>query len=147
MSTVAPSFSDDADFTNADRGFIGPFSQTPIKSASGDLVWDSTRYNFLSQNSKCPSTANPSLWRQSQLCAREGLFQVTEGIYQVRGLDISNMTLVEGNQGVIVIDPLLSVECAAAALELYREYRGDRPVTGLIYTHSHADHFGVLKVL
>ena len=85
---------------------------------------------------------NPSLWRQSQLAAVHGLFQVTEGIYQVRGLDLSNMTIVEGDSGVLVIDPLISAECAAAALALYREHRGDRPVTGLLYTHSHVDHFG-----
>ena len=85
---------------------------------------------------------NPSLWRQAQLCAVHGLFEVTAGIYQVRGFDLSNMTIVEGDTGVIVIDPLISAECAAAALALYRKHRGDRPVTGVIYTHSHADHFG-----
>jgi alkyl sulfatase BDS1-like metallo-beta-lactamase superfamily hydrolase len=85
---------------------------------------------------------NPSLWRQAQLCAKHGLFQVTDGIYQVRGMDLSNMTLVEGDTGVIVIDPLISAETAAAGLALYRKNRGDRPVTGVIYTHSHVDHFG-----
>ena len=79
---------------------------------------------------------------QAQLCAKHGLFQVTDGIYQVRGLDISNMTIVEGDTGVIVIDPLISAETAAASIALYRKNRGDRPVTGVIYTHSHADHFG-----
>jgi alkyl sulfatase BDS1-like metallo-beta-lactamase superfamily hydrolase len=87
----------------------------------------------------CPDTANPSLWRQGQLCARQGLYAVTDGIYQVRGLDLSNMTLVEGEQGVIVIDPLISAETAAAALGLYR---GDRRVTAVIYTQSDADHLG-----
>ena len=81
----------------------------------------------------------------SQLCARQGLFEVTEGIYQVRGLDLSNMTIVEGDSGVIVIDPLISTETAAAALALYRAHRGDRPVTGVIYTHSHGDHFGGVR--
>ena len=97
-------------------------------------------YAFL--DADCPDTAHPSLWRQGQLVARQGLFEVSEGIYQVRGFDISNMTLIEGEQGVIVIDPLISTECAAAALALYRKNRGDRPVTALIYTHSHGDHFG-----
>ena len=88
---------------------------------------------------------HPSLWRQAQLCAKQGLYLVTDGIYQVRGFDLSNMTLVEGDTGVIVIDPLISAECAAAALALYRKNRGDRPVTGVIYTHSHGDHFGGVK--
>ena len=106
----------------------------------GRVVWDNDAYAFLDDD--CPDTANPSLWRQSQLCAKQGLFEVTDGIYQVRGLDLSNMTLVEGDEGVIVIDPLISKETAAAALALYREHRGDRPVTAVIYTHAHGDHFG-----
>ncbi|EUA85246.1 metallo-beta-lactamase superfamily protein [Mycobacterium ulcerans str. Harvey] len=85
---------------------------------------------------------HPSLWRQSQLCAKQGLYQVVEGIYQVRGLDLSNISFIEGDAGVIVIDPLVCTETAAAALALYREYRGDRAVSAVIYTHSHVDHFG-----
>ena len=91
---------------------------------------------------KAPDTVHPSLWRQSSLTALQGLFEVTEGIYQVRGYDSSNISFVEGESGVIVIDPLISSETAAGALKLYREHRGDRPVTGVIYSHSHADHFG-----
>lgn len=85
---------------------------------------------------------HPSLWRQSQLCAKQGLYEVVPGIYQVRGLDISNISFIEGDTGVIVIDPLISTEVAAAAFGLYREHRGDRPVVAVIYTHSHGDHFG-----
>jgi alkyl sulfatase BDS1-like metallo-beta-lactamase superfamily hydrolase len=94
---------------------------------------------------ECPDTAHPSLWRQGQLVSRQGLYEVCEGIYQVRGLDLSNMTLVEGESGVIVIDPLISAETAAAALSLYRSHRGDRPVTAVIYTHAHVDHFGGVR--
>ena len=91
---------------------------------------------------------HPSLWRQAQLCLTNGLFEVTEGIYQVRGFDLSNMSIIEGDTGVIVIDPLVSAECAAAGLALYRGHRGDKPITGVVYTHSHADHFGgVMGVL
>lgn len=133
-------FGDRTDFDNADRGFIAALTPGVVTAADGRVVWDADAWSFL--DGDCPDTANPSLWRQSRLCARQGLFQVTDGIYQVRGLDISNMTLVEGDTGVIVIDPLLSVETAAAALGLYRAHRGDRPVTGLLYSHSHADHFG-----
>ena len=88
---------------------------------------------------------HPSLWRQSVLVTQAGLYEVVPGIYQVRGLDLSNVTFVEGERGVIVIDPLISTETAAAALALYRSERGDRAVTSVIYTHSHADHFGGVK--
>ncbi|MFD8951581.1 alkyl/aryl-sulfatase [Streptomyces xanthophaeus] len=133
-------FEDTTDFDNADRGFIGALIPGVVESADGRVVWDNDAYDFL--KGQCPDTANPSLWRQAQLALKQGLYEVTEGIYQVRGLDLSNMTLVEGERGVVVIDPLISAETAAAALALYREHRGDRPVTGLIYTHSHGDHFG-----
>jgi alkyl sulfatase BDS1-like metallo-beta-lactamase superfamily hydrolase len=107
------------------------------------VVWNLEAYSYL--DGEAPDTVNPSLWRQAQLCAKHGLFAVTDGIYQVRGMDISNMTIVEGDAGVIVIDPLISAETAAASLALYRKNRGNRPVTGVIYTHSHADHFGGVK--
>jgi glyoxylase-like metal-dependent hydrolase (beta-lactamase superfamily II) len=136
-------FEDRGDFEDADRGLIGSLDPGVVKDASGRVVWDNDAFAFLRED--CPETANPSLWRQSQLCARQGLFEVTEGIYQVRGLDLSNMTIVEGDRGVIVIDPLISTETAAAALALYRQHRGDRPVTGVIYTHSHGDHFGGVR--
>ena len=133
-------FSDTEDFDDARRGWIGSLTEGVIRRTSGRVVWDVNAYAFL--DAECPNTVNPSLWRQSQLSAIHGLFEVTDGIYQVRGLDISNMTIVEGEQGILVIDPLISTECAAAALALYREHRGERPVTGLLYTHSHVDHFG-----
>ncbi|WP_035799502.1 alkyl/aryl-sulfatase [Kitasatospora mediocidica] len=140
MTATAPSFDDTEDFADADRGFIDRLDPAVVTTDDGRVVWDNDAYAFL--DGACPDTANPSLWRQGGLAARQGLYQVTEGIYQVRGLDLSNMTLVEGDRGVIVIDPLISAETAAAALGLYRRNRGERPVTGLIYTHSHADHFG-----
>ncbi|MFH8837705.1 alkyl/aryl-sulfatase [Streptomyces sp. NPDC017868] len=143
MSDTLPSFGDTADFENADRGFLGSLVPGVVQAEDGRVIWDNDAYAFLKGD--CPDTAHPSLWRQGQLSARQGLYEVTAGIYQVRGLDISNMTLVEGERGVIVIDPLISVETAAAALALYREHRGDRPVTGVIYTHSHGDHFGGVR--
>jgi alkyl sulfatase BDS1-like metallo-beta-lactamase superfamily hydrolase len=141
MTTTSPSDTNDrADFDDADRGWIASLEPAVVTSADGRVVWDNDAYEFL--DGPCPDTAHPSLWRQGQLVARQGLYRVTEGIYQVRGLDLSNMTLVEGDRGVIVIDPLISAETASAALDLYRRHRGDRPVTGLIYTHAHVDHFG-----
>ncbi|MBL1078645.1 MBL fold metallo-hydrolase [Nocardia sp. 2] len=133
-------FDDITDQEDADRGFIAALTPGVVHDADGNIVWDNDSYDFL--QGTCPSTVNPSLWRMSGLNIRQGLYQVTEGIYQIRGLDLSNMTLVEGTSGVIVIDPLISAETAAAGLALYRAHRGDRPVTGLIYTHSHVDHFG-----
>lgn len=142
MSSLAsPSFDDTLDFENATRGFVAALEPCVIKNADGRVVWNNDEYDFL-QGAQCPETANPKLWRQAQLCSKQGLFMVTDGIYQVRGLDLSHITLVEGDHGVIVIDPLVSIECAKAALELYKAHRGDRPVTGMIYTHSHGDHFG-----
>ncbi len=133
-------FEDTTDFDDVERGLIGSLQPCVVRANDGRVVWDNDSYSFLQAD--CPDTAHPSLWRQSQLCARQGLYKVSEGIYQVRGLDLSNMTLVEGNEGVIVIDPLISKECAAAALGLYRAHRGERAVTAVIYTHAHADHFG-----
>ena len=136
-------FDDTQDFDDANRGFVAALDPCVIRNEAGDVVWDNDAYAFL--QGECPPTANPSLWRQGQLASIQGLFEVTPGIHQVRGLDLSNMTLVEGDTGVIVIDPLISAETAAAALALYREHRGDRPVTAVVYTHSHVDHFGGVK--
>mgnify|MGYP000853333987 FL=1 len=133
-------FDDTRDFADADRGFIAALEPCVVKAADGRVVWDNDVYSFLSGDA--PTTVHPSLWRQSALAAKQGLYEVVEGIYQVRGLDLSNVSFIEGDTGIIVIDPLVSTEVAAAALALYREHRGDRPVTAVIYTHSHVDHFG-----
>ncbi|QRY46677.1 MBL fold metallo-hydrolase [Mycolicibacterium boenickei] len=133
-------FEDTRDFEDADRGFIAALEPCVVKAADGRVVWDNDAYDFLTGDA--PPSVHPSLWRQSQLCAKQGLYEVVEGIYQVRGLDLSNISFIEGDTGVIVIDPLISTETAAAALALYRAHRGDRAVTAVIYTHSHADHFG-----
>ena len=133
-------FNDTSDFADAGRGFLGALEPCVITAADGRVVWDNDAYGFL--EGQTPSSVHPSLWRQSQLCAQQGLYEVVEGIYQVRGLDLSNITFVEGDTGIIVIDPLISTETAAAALALYRRHRGDRAVTAVIYTHSHVDHFG-----
>ncbi len=139
-------FEDRTDFENAAKGFIATLDPVTFSNAEGRIVFDLVPYAFLSGERL--ETVHPSLWRQAQLCVTNGLFEVTDGIYQVRGFDLSNMTIVEGASGVLIIDPLISAECAAAAIALYREHRGDRPVSGVIYTHSHGDHFGgVLGVL
>ena len=134
---------DTQDFTDAERGFVARTNERQIRAADGRVVWDLDAYAFL--DGPAPDTANPSLWRQGQLLTEDGLFEVVPGIYQVRGYDLSVMSVIEGDAGVIVIDPLISKETAAAAFALYREHRGDRPVTAMIYTHSHVDHFGGVK--
>jgi alkyl sulfatase BDS1-like metallo-beta-lactamase superfamily hydrolase len=124
----------------ADRGFLGTIDPMVIRSDDGRVIWEMDSLGFLSADGS--DSVDDALWRQSALTARHGLYEVTAGIYQVRGFDLANVTLVEGDRGVIVIDPLMSAETAAAALALYRRYRGDRPVTAVIYTHAHVDHFG-----
>ncbi|MCJ1380069.1 hypothetical protein MMC17_003172 [Xylographa soralifera] len=140
-SSVVPDPNDRADFKNAIRGLIKPLSPCTIYTANGDTCWDSEPFSFLNTEDEL-ATVNSSLKRQSQLCLFQGLFNVTEGIYQVRGLDLSNISFVETDTNVIVIDPLISKECAQKALELYQDHRPGRSVIALIYTHSHDDHFG-----
>ena len=137
----SPSFSDTQDFDDADRGFIASLNPCTIKNARGNTIWNNDAYSFVSTQA-CPATVNPKLWRQAQLMSKQGLYRISPRIYQVRGFDISHVTFVEGDEGIVVIDPLISCECAAAALKLYQEHRGVRPVKAMIYTHSHIDHFG-----
>ena len=134
-------FSDTRDFDEASRGFLGTLEHARITSAQGRVVWSLEPYGFLAEE-KAPPTVDPSLWRQSRLNMNHGLFEVVPGVYQVRGLDIANMTLIEGERGVIVVDTLTSIEGARAAMELYFEHRGKRPVAAVILTHTHTDHWG-----
>ncbi len=134
-------FADTRDFDDAARGFLGTIENARITSAQGRVVWSLEPYGFLSEE-KAPATVDPSLWRQSRLNMHHGLFEVVPGVYQVRGLDIANMTLIEGDKGVIVVDTLTSIEGARAAMELYFQHRGKRPVAAVIFTHTHTDHWG-----
>src|SRR5882757_6779887 len=137
-------FSDRADFDDARRGFVATLPDGVIAGPGGRPAFDTKPYAFL-QKDEAPATVNPSLWRQAQLNAVNGLFKVTDRVYQVRGLDIANMTIIEGDSGLILIDPLLSNETAKAALDLYLAHRPAKPVTAVIYSHSHVDHFGGAK--
>ena len=137
-------FNERADFDDAIRGFIATVPDGTIPGPGGKPAWDNNQYDFL-KNEQAPPTVNPSLWRQARLNAINGLFKVTDRVYQVRGLDISNMTIIEGDAGLILIDPVLTNETAKAALELYLKNRPAKPVVAVIYTHSHADHFGGAK--
>jgi alkyl sulfatase BDS1-like metallo-beta-lactamase superfamily hydrolase len=137
-------FGDRADFEDAARGFIGTLPKVEFRNAEGRVIFSLEDYAFLAHK-PAPDTVNPSLWRQARLNMNNGLFQVTDRIYQVRGFDISNMTIIEGDRGLIVIDPLISTEVARAGLDLYIAHRGRRPVTTVIYTHSHTDHHGGVR--
>lgn len=130
---------DPQDFVDAQRGFIARPSGK-ITTSTGDLLIDFDDFSFV--GGKAPPTVNPSLWRHALLNTGIGLFRVTEGIYQLRGFDIANMTLIEGTTGWIVVDPLTCRETAAAAIAFARRHLGDKPVSAVIITHSHIDHFG-----
>lgn len=139
-------FGDKQDFEDARRGFIAPLPDGGvIRNKEGQPVWDLKGFSFIKPGVPAPDTVNPSLWRQSQLLIYAGLFQVTDRVYQVRGADASNITFIEGDTGIIVVDPLISVECARSALDLYNRHRPKKPVVAVIYTHSHVDHFGGVK--
>jgi len=146
-STSTLSWSDESDFLNAKRGLIARLPENGlVKSKSGRVVWDLSRYStFIKEGATSPDTVNPSLWRMSQLLMEEGLFEVVPGVYQVRGADLSNLTIVEGEQGITIYDPLISAETAHAALELYYQHRPRKPVMAVLYTHSHIDHVGGVR--
>ena len=138
-------FADKTDFANAHKGFIAPLPPELIKGKQGNVVWNPQQYAFIKEGEKAPDTVNPSLWRQSQLINIGGLFQVTDGVYQIRNLDLSNMTIMEGKEGITVIDPLVSAETAKVGMDLYYKNRGKKPVVAVIYTHSHVDHYGGVR--
>jgi len=139
---------DAGDFERATRGLIAPITQRAITGRFAHDVWNLDHYAFMEDPAVAttpPATANPSLWRQGRLNNIAGLFTVASGIYQVRGIDISNVTFVAGETGWIVIDPLTSTETASAAMALVNEHLGERPVHAVIYSHSHTDHYGGVR--
>ena len=138
-------FEDQQDFIDAKRGFIAPLEFSTIKNQSGEVVWDINQLEFLYDTA--PETVNPSLWRNAQLQAISGLFEVVEGVYQVRGQSIATTFFFEGKQGVIVCDTSASTETAKAAMELYYKHRPRKPVSAIIISQSHADHFGGIQAV
>ncbi len=139
-------FSDRRDFDDASRGLVAPLTHDGVtKNDDGNVVWDPTRFNFITEDAPAPDTVNPSLWRQSQLVVKGGLFKVVDRLYQVRNADLSNLTIAEGDTGLILFDPLISKETARAALELYFEHRPRKPVVAVVHSHSHVDHWGGVR--
>ncbi|MEQ9642230.1 MAG: alkyl sulfatase dimerization domain-containing protein [Alphaproteobacteria bacterium] len=137
-------FDDWQDFEDAKRGLIAPVPDGMVRSASGNPLWNLSSYSFLDKE-EAPATVNPSLWRMARLNMTNGLFEVCEGVYQVRGIDLANMTIIEGERGLIIVDPLTVAETAAAALDLYHAHRPRKPVVAVIYSHSHVDHYGGVR--
>ncbi|MFA5064548.1 MAG: alkyl sulfatase dimerization domain-containing protein [Dehalococcoidia bacterium] len=137
-------FADREEFEDAQRGFIATVPDLVIKNADGGIAWSMPDFDFEKQT-ETPLTVNPLLWRHSQLNLNNGLYKVTDRIYQVRGFDITNMTIVEGDSQIIIIDVGMSAETAKAMLDLYYRERGVKPVAAIIYTHSHIDHFAGIK--
>jgi alkyl sulfatase BDS1-like metallo-beta-lactamase superfamily hydrolase len=140
-------FSNEQDFADAKKGLIAPLpDEGVIKDANGKVVWNLKGFtDYIKQGEKAPETVNPSLWRQAQLLMINGLFEVVPGVYQVRGADLSNMTIVEGQRGITIYDPLVSAETAKAALDLYYAHRPKKKVLAVVYSHSHVDHFGGVR--
>jgi alkyl sulfatase BDS1-like metallo-beta-lactamase superfamily hydrolase len=140
-------FNNRQDFDDAQRGFIAPLlNEGKLTTPDGKVYYRALDYQF-DINAPAPSTVNPSLWRQSQVNGISGLFKVTDRMYQVRSQDISNITFIEGDTGIIVIDPLVTPNSAKASLDLYFKHRPQKPIVAVIYTHSHADHYGGVKGL
>jgi alkyl sulfatase BDS1-like metallo-beta-lactamase superfamily hydrolase len=135
---------DRADFELADRGLIAPLPG-PVHAEDGRVLFDPAAYDYLAEDAPCPDSVNPSLWRQSQLIRKAGLYRVVDGLYQVRNNDIANLTVVEGDDGLVVIDCMASVESAKQGMELIRAHVSDKPVVAVIYTHTHIDHYGGVK--
>ena len=140
-------FEDTSEYENATRGLIDAPETLILKDADGNVIWSQEAYAFLEDYDQAPDTVNPSLWENTRNNHAYGLFTVTEGIYQVRGYDMANLTLIEGDTGWIVFDPLMSVECTQAAMQLVEKNLGRRPVKAVIISHSHVDHYGGIKGL
>ncbi|WP_329236316.1 MBL fold metallo-hydrolase [Streptomyces sp. NBC_01460] len=135
---------DRQDFADSDRGLIAPFPDK-LYSADGREIFDAARFDYIGEDVPAPDTVHPSLWRQSQIIRKGGLYKVTDGVYQVRNNDIANLTVVEGETGLVVVDCMASVEAATQGMTMIREHVSDKPVAAVIYTHTHIDHYGGVK--
>ncbi|NMB64971.1 MAG: MBL fold metallo-hydrolase, partial [Spirochaetes bacterium] len=131
---------DEIDKQEATRGLIAEAKSLTINDNKGKVVWDMSAYSFLQKEK--PQTAHPLLWEMAQLNATPGLYQVVHGIYQIRGFDIANMTIIEGKTGWIVVDTLTTKETAMAAFDFFKKNVKKKPIVAIIFTHSHIDHFG-----
>nr|MBP7952106.1 MBL fold metallo-hydrolase [Sphingorhabdus sp.] len=134
---------DGSDEKFANQGFIASLNDPVIRDGEGKAVWNLEAYAWMGGDA--PATVNPSLWRHQKLLRKHGLFKLTDRMWQVRGFDLANMTVIQGDSGWILIDPLTTRETAKAALDLVNAQLGERPVKAVIYSHSHVDHFGGVR--
>lgn len=141
---AALDFKDQQEKEFAEKGLIAAPENLELKDETGKVIWSQKAYNFV-ENKEAPDTVNPSLWRNTQNNHLYGLFKVTDGIYQVRGYDMTNITFIEGKTGWIVFDPLMSTECSKAAMQLVDKELGRRPIKGIVMSHPHVDHYGGIK--
>ncbi|WUW23110.1 MBL fold metallo-hydrolase [Streptomyces sp. NBC_01463] len=135
---------DRRDFADNDRGFLAPFPGT-VQTRDGRVIFDPAWFDYIGDDTPAPDTVNPSLWRQSQLIRKGGLYKIAEGVFQVRNGDIANLTVIEGDTGLVVVDCTASVETATMSMRMIREHVSDKPVAAVIYTHTHIDHYGGVK--
>ncbi|MEW1861312.1 alkyl sulfatase dimerization domain-containing protein [Streptomyces sp. NPDC088194] len=135
---------DRQDFADADRNLIAPFPDQ-LRGADGHLIFDTAKFDYLSDDAPAPDTVHPSLWRQSQLMRKGGLYKVVDGIHQVRNNDLANLTVIEGDSGLVIVDCASNVEAASQGMAMIREHVSDKPVAAVIYTHTHIDHYGGVK--
>jgi len=138
-------FDDKTEYEFATKGLIDAPEELEIKGADGRVVWSQKAYSFVDNYEKCPDTVNPSLWENTKNNHAYGLFEVCESVYQVRGYDMANLTLIKGDTGWIVFDPLMSVECTQAAMQLVEKNLGKLPVKAVVISHPHVDHYGGIK--
>ena len=131
---------DQQDFEDARRGLIASDPDLRVTSRNGKKIWDQPAYSFI--KGEAPDSVNPSLWRQAKLNNIHGLFEVVKGIYQLRGFDLANMTVIEGQTGWILVDPLMSKETGSRAFAFLKKHLPEKPIVAIIFTHSHIDHFG-----
>ncbi|WP_084407224.1 alkyl/aryl-sulfatase [Aestuariibacter salexigens] len=139
-------FEDTSDFVNARKGLIAQDKHLVVEGTHGNHIWNMDAYGFIDQDGETPpGSVNPSLWRQAALNNIHGLFEVSPGLYQLRGFDLANMSIISGETGWIIVDPLTAKETAARAFTFAQQHLGTKPVVAIIYTHSHIDHFGGVK--
>lgn len=139
---AAFSFDDPGDFERAGRGLVAQIEDGRVMMGENHVVFDVANHGFISEQADAPDSVHPGLWRQAKLNVQHGLFEVADGVWQVRGYDLANITFMAGASGWLIIDPLTNAPAAAAALDLANRTLGERPVNSIIYTHSHVDHFG-----
>ena len=138
-------FANKTDFADATRGLIASDPNLVIKGGNGSTLWDMPVYDFIKyqgETGNAPSSVNPSLWRQASLNNHHGLFKLQDGLYQLRNFDLANMTIIESDNGWIIVDPLTVKETALRALSFAQQHLGKKPIKAIIFTHSHLDHFG-----